>query len=101
MIQLIEIVENLVPSKGGDRFFLREVYISPEHIIMVRQDTAVQTFLTESKDTLPDLSRNVGFCKVSINKGTTGQEIIVVGTVNSIYEKIEAFKYKNKQLLRG
>jgi hypothetical protein len=101
MIQLIEVVENAIPVKNGDRFHLREIYISPEHIVMVREDTTVHKYLAESKDTLPDLSRAVGFSKLTINQGTTGQQIVVVGSVNSIYEKIESSKIRNKQLLRG
>lgn len=101
MIQLVEVVENVVPVKNGDKFHLREIYISPEHIVMVREDTAVQKYLAESKDTLPDLSRGVSFSKLTINQGTTGQQIVVVGSVNSVYEKIESSKIRTKQLLRG
>ena len=101
MIQLVEIVENNVATRATDKFSLREIYISPEHIIMVRDDPSTYRTLTEKIDVLPGLQRSVGFCKVTINRGTTGHEIVVVGSVSSIYEKIEGAKVRSKQLLRG
>lgn len=101
MIQLIEIVENNIATRPIDRYSVREIYVSPEHVIMVREDPSTYRTLTEAKDILPDLERSVGFSKVTINRGTSGQEIIVVGTVSSIYEKIQGAKFKTKQLLRG
>lgn len=101
MIQLVEIVENTLPTRPTDRYTLREIYISPEHVIMVRDDNTTLRNLVEAKDILPDLSRSVGFSRVTVNKGTTGHEIIVVGSVSTIYEKIETSKIRTKQLLRG
>ena len=101
MIQLVEIVENSIATRPTEKYTLREIYISPEHIIMVRDDPSTSRVLMEAVDILPDLKRSVGFSKITINRGTTGQEIVVVGTVSSIYEKIEGVKIRNKQLLRG
>jgi hypothetical protein len=101
MIQLVEVVESTIPTRPTDRYTLREIYISPEHVIMVRDDPSILRTLMESTDVLPDLKRSVGFCKLTINRGTTGHEIVVVGTVGTIYEKIESAKIKSKQLLRG
>jgi hypothetical protein len=101
MIQLVEIVENSIATRPTEKYTLREIYISPEHIIMVRDDPSTSRVLMEAVDILPDLKRSVGFSKITINRGTTGQEIVVVGTVSSIYEKIESVKIRTKQLLRG
>ena len=101
MIQLIEIVENNIATRPVDRYSVREIYVSPEHVIMVREDSSTSKALLEATDILPDLQRSVGFSKITINRGTSGQEIIVVGNVSSIYEKIQTAKLRTKQLLRG
>ncbi len=101
MIKLVEIIENNVAIRVSEKYSLREIYVSPEHIVMVRDEHTVSHTLAEASDILPDLKRSVGFSKITINRGTTGQEIIVVGSVSSIYEKIEGAKIRNKQLLRG
>jgi len=41
------------------------------------------------------------FSRITINKGSAGQDVVVLGSVDMIYEKIESSKIKTKQLLRG
>jgi len=102
MIQLVEVVENTIPTRQNERFQLREVYISPEHIIMVREERASEQAIRESvKNKHLDIPTGMKFTKLTINRGTTGHDILVLGSVDMIYEKIESAKIKNKQLLRG
>jgi hypothetical protein len=48
MIQLVEIVEASVPTNPAERYSVREIYVSPEHIIMVREDRSTQMNILES-----------------------------------------------------
>ncbi|NDB86376.1 MAG: hypothetical protein EB127_27315 [Alphaproteobacteria bacterium] len=99
MVQFVEIVEESYPTKPENRFKVREIYVSPEHIIMVREDANVQRTLSEGLASIPGLSKNAKFSKLTINRGSQGQDIIVAGSVDAIYEKIN--NIRSKQLLRG
>lgn len=100
MIQLVEIVEASVPTNNPkDRYSVREIYVSPEHIIMVREDRSTNTNLLEGSS--PQIPIGMKFSRITINKGSAGQDVVVLGSVDMIYEKIESSKIKSKQLLRG
>lgn len=101
MIQLVEVVEATIPTRQNERFQLREIYISPEHVIMVREDRSTEQAIRESANKFPDIPQSMKFTKLTINRGTTGHEIIVLGSADMIFEKIESSKIKAKQLLRG
>jgi hypothetical protein len=105
MIQLLEVVENAYPTPNSTKFTIREVYINPEHIIMVREDYNIKRLLAEQShfagqdSTL--LNPNMKFSKITVNRGTTGQDMSVAGSVEVIYSKIEESNAKAKKLLRG
>lgn len=99
MIQLVEVVEASVPTNPTERYSVREIYVSPEHIIMVREDRTVRSNIIENSN--PQIPAGMKLSRVTINKGSLGQDIVVLGTVDMIYEKIESSKIKSKQLLRG
>jgi len=99
MIQLVELVEAPISSSTRAKFSVREIYISPEHIVMAREDNHTEHVLRESNEKHPKIPANMKFTKLTINKGTTGQDIIVLGSIDMIYEKIHSSR--SKQLLRG
>lgn len=100
MIQLVEIVEAPIATNIQDKFHVRQIYVSPEHIVMVREDNLISRTLKENNIVMPGISSNtMQFAKLTINRGTTGQDITVLGSVEMIYEKINSSR--SKQLLRG
>jgi hypothetical protein len=99
MIQLVEIVEAPASASFKDRFHIREIYLSPEHIIMVREERNVERVIFETKNEVPGIPSGMKFTKLTINRGTTGQDIIVLGSVDMIHEKIQ--KSLSKKLLKG
>jgi hypothetical protein len=99
MVQFIEVIEESYPTKPENRFKVREIYISPEHIVMVREDSNIQRTLSEGLGIIPGLSSNAKFSKLTVNRGTQGQDIVVAGSVEVVYEKIN--NVRSKQLLRG
>lgn len=101
MIQLVEVVEATIPTRQNERFHLREIYISPEHVIMVREDRGTEQTIRESANKYPDIPQGMKFTKLTINRGTTGHDIVVLGSADMIFEKIESAKIRAKQLLRG
>ena len=80
-----------VYNKSGTPTFkeysLREVYINPDHVVCLRENNDVTRLLMEGA--LPDeLDPRQQFTTVSLNKGTYGQDIIVIGPVRETHEKV-------------
>ncbi len=78
------------------RYALREVFVNPEHVVLVREEHRLKQ-LNEQGLIDEDLDINHRFSKITIDKGNTGTEIVVIGAP----EMIERTLQKNKQLLRG
>ncbi len=97
MIKLIEVVEGQWVDPNRSKFSLRDIYLNPEHIISIREDYKIKQLITESNVKL-GLDDRQQFSKVILGRGTTGQETIVVGSPESIYEKMQT---SHKNLLRG
>jgi hypothetical protein len=82
--------------QSGQQFGLREVFINPTSVCMIMSDSSLKTKLTEG--TLPDgLDPRVEFSKVSINDGSHGRSLIVIGTPDMIESKMK----NTRQLLKG
>ena len=95
---LIKLTEVLSPGAvlSEQKFLLREVFVNPEHVVMVREEARMRQLNKEGL--LPDnLNLDHQFSKITINRGQTGTEIVVVGSPDLIETKLKA----NKKLLRG
>ena len=94
MKKLIEVTQNSTLSK---RYSLREVFVNPEFVVSVVPDTNTKRLLNEGR--LPDgLNTQTEFTRVTIHKGATGQEMIVVGDIADVRAKL----FSNpKNVLRG
>jgi len=91
LIKLIEIHET---SKGH---ILREVYVSPKHVVSLREDMRFRQKLEEGQ--LPsELDDTHLFTRLTLDKGFTGLEIVVVGAPALIESKL---KSPQKELLHG
>ena len=95
-IRLIEVSKSSNVIKNS-AYTLREVYINPEHVVCLREDHHTQQLLVEGK--LPnDLDNRQKFTKVQLNRGSTGLDVIVVGSPSMIEEKLN---FSNRVLLKG
>tara|TARA_R110000824_G_scaffold246238_1_gene435324 strand:- start:1163 stop:1453 length:291 start_codon:yes stop_codon:yes gene_type:complete len=95
---LIKLTEVLSPGAvlSEQKFLLREVFVNPEHVVMIREEARMRQLNEEGL--LPDnLNLDHQFSKITINRGQTGTEIVVVGSPDLIETKLKA----NKKLLRG
>ena len=94
MKKLIEVMQNSTLSK---RYSLREVFVNPEFVVSLVPDTNTKRLLNEGR--LPDrLSTHTEFTRVTIHKGATGQEMVVVGDISQV--KASLFS-NSKNVLRG
>jgi hypothetical protein len=81
----------------NQKFTLREILVNPEHVVMIREEQSMQK-LNETGGISPGLDNNHRFSKLTINRGQTGTEIIVVGAPEIIEKQLSS---STKQLLRG
>jgi len=95
VIQLVEIYES---NKFAEKKYeLREVFINPEHVVCLRAAPRFKMLLREGL--LPEgIDERQDFTRVQMNKGNSGLDIVVVGTPQSVEEKIRKTK---KTLLKG
>ena len=91
MVKFVEIVKDI------NNFSLREVFINSAHVVSLREDNFMKQHLKEGR--LPsDLDLRQDFTKIVLNKGTTGQELVVIGTPSLVESKL---KGETKELLNG
>jgi len=95
LVKLTEVCHNAALTTKQD-YTLREVFINPEHVVMIREEARMQQL--NERGLLPDgLSANHKFTKLTINRGQSGTEIVVVGSPNVIESSLN----KQKKLIRG
>jgi hypothetical protein len=98
MIKLIEICESLRAANASQKSYtLREIYVNPKHVISLREETAYKQKLVEG--VLPgDLDSRQSFTRVTLDKGHSGLDVVVVGSPGIIESKLNGNK---KELLHG
>lgn len=98
MIKLIEVCESLSATSTSQKIYvLREIYVNPKHVVSLREENSYKQKLTEGK--LPDdLDSRQSFTRVTLDKGHSGLDVVVVGTPGVIESKLNGNK---KELLHG
>ena len=93
MIKLVQIKKN---SYG--QYNLTQVYVNPSHIIFMTENSELRSLLKEGKIDLK-LEKSLSFTKIKINENNSTIEINVVGTPESIEDKM--FNNSTRRILRG
>lgn len=96
LVKLTEVCQKNTLTSSKQEYSLRDIFINPEHVVMIREDARLGQ-LNESSSLLPGMDINHKFTKLTINRGQTGTEIIVVGAPQIVEEKLQ----QNKKLIRG
>ena len=95
LVKLTEVCSNGAVT-SQQNFMQREVFINPDQVVMIREDFRLKE-LNESGLIKEGLSSNHRFSKLTINRGQSGTEVIVVGAPSTVEEQLKS----GKQLLRG
>jgi hypothetical protein len=96
LVKLTEVCSNgAVTSQQS--FLLREVFINPDQVVMIREDFRIRE-LNESGLLKEGLNTEHRFSKLTINRGQTGTEVVVIGAPSAVEE---ALQKTSRQLLRG
>tara|TARA_R100001460_G_scaffold30763_2_gene60654 strand:+ start:385 stop:678 length:294 start_codon:yes stop_codon:yes gene_type:complete len=94
-IKLTEVYS--VGNGSQKKYSLRQVYLNPNHIVYMREEEALQRLLSEGR-LMDGMDKRQTFTRITVNNNSTQQDILVVGNVDAIYEKL---KLETKSLLRG
>ena len=95
LVKLTEVCNNGAVTTNK-LYSLREVFVNPEHVVMIREEKRMRE-LNENGKVSAGLDAAHQFSKLTINRGQAGTEIVVVGSP----EVIETTLNSGKQLLRG
>ena len=96
LVKLTEVCRNNAITTRQQDYTLREVFINPEHVVMIREEARLQE-LNEQIPLTEVLKTEHRFTKLTINRGHTGTEIVVVGAPDIVERSLNT----DKQLLRG
>ena len=95
LVRLTEVC-NTGAVTNNAQYSLREVYVNPEHVVMVREEQRLKQ-INEQNSVIEGLDSSHRFSKLVIDKGNTGTEIVVVGAP----DVIETILKRQKQVLKG
>jgi len=95
LVKLTEVCSNGAVTTNK-LYTLREVFVNPEHVVMIREEKRMKE-LNERGKVASGLDAAHQFSKLTINRGQAGTEIVVVGAP----EVVESTLKNGKQLLRG
>ena len=95
LVKLTEVCSNGAVT-NDKRYTLREVFVNPKHVVMIREEKRMKE-LNESGKVATGLDGGHRFSKLTINRGQSGTEIVVVGGPDIVEGALKS----GKQLLRG
>tara|TARA_R100000664_G_scaffold34022_1_gene53498 strand:+ start:1665 stop:1958 length:294 start_codon:yes stop_codon:yes gene_type:complete len=96
LVRLTEIFSNGAVTTPNT-YTLREVFVNPEHVVMIREERRLKE-MNERGVINENLNKNHRFSKLTINRGQSGTDIVVIGAPDLIETKLQR---STKQLLRG
>lgn len=96
LVRLTEVCRNNTLTTRQGNYSLREVFVNPEHVVMIREEARLRE-INQKIPLTEGLKQDHQFTKLTINRGHTGTEIIVVGSPDIVERHLNT----NKQLLRG
>ena len=90
MVQLVEVVKNT------RSYELREVFVNPRHVVMLREDYATRSAINEGK-VIEGIDPRQKYTRITVDNGTTGSQFVVVGSPGIVEAKLKT----GRQLLNG
>ena len=88
LVKLTEVCHNNTLTTQQN-YTLREVYVNPEHVVMIREEARLGQ-LNEQGSLPPELNQEHRFTKLTINRGHTGTEIVVVGSPTMVENSLNS-----------
>ncbi len=98
LLEICEEVMNYSKAEGVKTFFIREVVINPNYIVSFRSDTLIERLINENPSIADGLQKDQKFTRLYLNRGSNSQELIVLGSLDTIYK---LFDISNKKVIKG
>jgi len=96
LVKLTEVCVKGAFTSPESSYALREIFINPEHVIMIREEAQMRQ-LNEQSSLIEGLTSGHSFSKVTLNRGQRG-EVVVVGSPDAIRKSLNQSR---RQVLRG
>ncbi len=96
LVKFTEVCNNGSLTTAAE-YTLRDVFVNPDHVVMIREDSRIKR-LNENGKLTSGLDINHRFSKLTIDRGQMGSEIVVVGAPDIVETKL---KHSRKAILRG
>jgi hypothetical protein len=99
IVKLKEVYRNNSPTASPInkmKYTLRDIFVNPEHIIYIRQNPSMSKRLEEGMIDGIGNKNTEEFCTISLSRGQLGTDIVVVGNVDEINDRLAG-----KGLLHG
>ena len=94
----VKLMEVYNGSQGVARAYsLREIYITPHHVICLRAEEALETVLREGR-LVDGLDKRQRLTRVSVSNNAYEEDIVVIGSIDEVYKKLNT---EARNLLRG
>jgi hypothetical protein len=86
VVKLVEVHSHHAVTSNKS-YTLREVFINPQRVVSMREDTGFQSLLSEGE--LPEgISESQTFTRIFLDQGQGGRSIVVVGDPMSVDKKL-------------
>ena len=91
LVKLIEVYNKRTYASSADgrveEYSLREVFVNPEHVVCMRENTTLKTRLSET-DLGQEIHPSESYTKIYINRGQSGLDLDVVGDLAAVKNKL-------------
>jgi len=98
LIEMYEEIYHHSKAEGIKKFSMREVVINPDYIVTIRADTILEKYLRDNPSFADGLQKEQKFTRISLNKGNSGQEVVVIGSLENI---TKLFDIGIKKVIKG
>ena len=94
----IKLMEVFSTSHGAAKTYsLREIYINPGQVVCLRSEDVFERLLHEGR-LVDGLDKRQKFTRISVNTNLHQEDIVVIGTLDEVYKKLN---FETNRLLRG
>lgn len=102
LIKLLEIYEEIIHVEKAESYkklyFIREIVINTNFIVTMKSDISIEKRLQENPNNFDGLDKNEKFTRISLNKGSSSNDVVVIGSLDQI---IKMMDLNNKKVIKG
>lgn len=101
LLEIYEEIANYNKSEGYKIFSIREIAINPSYITNLKNDTLIEKTIKDNPSCADGLQKQQKFTRLYVNRGNTGQELVVLGDLDTVLRLLELNPANNKKVIKG